>query len=243
MVYNSNCDMFVTIIMNTYKEDLSLLQAAIDSCLNQTKVDVQLIISTVKGDKNISWIKNNFHNIQLIITNKVNHPGRSVEGSFFQINAALPFIKGNWFHFISSNDILYHDKCFLEITKCKETGKKICYSNFNHINEAGERTYTTKFFEYDHAKHLTGNFVSDASLISADLIKKYAPFRTDLNNYGYWDLWLRIYEGEGNVFCFNPIPVFDYRVINSSMHIERSKNQKEIEITKKFKLKMLSLHK
>lgn len=238
--------MNVTILMNTCFEKEAYLIEAIESCLAQKFVKVQLIISTIEADHNIPIIKQLYPFVELFITPLNAHPGRGAKGCYVQINNALHLVKGEYFHFISSNDILHPLKCWLETEMLRLNNKKVCYSNFWHFQSFvfpqynRQQTLTTNVSQYNHALHLKQNFVSDASMIHKSLLDKYCPFDTNENNYAFWDLWLRIYKGEGNIFCLNPFPIFNYRQSNTSMHIERKTNAYFVEQDKKERAKMLS---
>jgi hypothetical protein len=58
-------------------------------------------------------------------------------------------------------------------------------------------------------------------------LKKYAPFSEKWGNFAYWDLWLRIYQGEGDVFIYNPQPTWNYCLSPNSLHIKRQKETPE----------------
>jgi len=239
----------VSVIMTSYNEVPAYLHTAIESYLTQQGVSMQLILSLVEGDKNIPAILKNFKDkLELVVVPKSEHPGRSPLGSFFQLNYALNKISGEWFSFASSNDYAYPTKFIQEIYYCMISKKKVCYSAFDylfHKNKLLQKktiTQTQLFHEYDFEKHKTINFVSDCALLSMELGKKYFPFDLSFINYGFWDLWLRIYEGEGNVFCYNSTPTWLYRQLKTSMHIEREKNPKIKEQFLKDKERMLSTH-
>ncbi len=231
----------VSIIMNTFNEDPNHLKAAIDSCYGQSMVEVELIISTVEGDRNINFIETFYPKVKLVITNKNDHPGRGSSGCYVQINNALKYITGEWFSFISSNDILLPNKSIIEIMQCVSRRKHICYSNFYHTTR-NKRSHITRFHEYDYEKHLINNYVSDASLMSRFIIDKYAPFKIEFNNYCFWDFWLRIHKGEGNVFAFNEIPIFEYRILPSSAHIQAKNNTDVVNKRRYDKNRMLEFH-
>ena len=82
----------VSVIMNTYNEREDYLRKAIESYLSQEKVKVQLIVSTVEGDKNINILQEYKCNIALL--EKERHPGKSPVGSYMQINQALLLVMG-----------------------------------------------------------------------------------------------------------------------------------------------------
>jgi glycosyltransferase involved in cell wall biosynthesis len=226
--------------MNTYNENRNYLQQAIESCLNQKEVLVQLIVSTVEGDDNMDFIKK--FPVDLCVMDRKDHAGRSPKGSYQQLNNALKLITGDWFFFISSNDILFPFKSIQEIDYCRLKKAKICYSNFYHVDQSCNVIRETEYFDYSHEKHLRGNYMSDATMVQVDILRKYTPFNTDLNNCAFWDMWLRIFEGEGNIFCFNPNPAFMYRVMSSSMHIERQKSRDERNKENNDRRNMLQKH-
>lgn len=232
--------MKVSVIMNTVGERQDYLTLAIKGYLNQVGVEVELIISTITNDINIYFIKENYPTVKIVTMDKLVE--KSPKGSFLQLNNALPHITGDWFTFASSNDTTSYTKLIQEVEMCLKNNKEVCYSAFNLINEDSQFIRTQSFFDYDYQKHLIGNFVSDCALISKRLVDKYLPFKVELNNYAYWDLWLRIYEGEGNVFTYNPNPTWGYRQIETSMHIDRQKSELKLAEAKRDKEIMLNLH-
>jgi len=84
----------ITVIMNTYNENSIYLKQAIESYKNQG--DVQIIISTMDDDNNLKVYDNGYVDV-VVFSSKNNHPGRCPKGSFYQLNRALGFIKGDVF--------------------------------------------------------------------------------------------------------------------------------------------------
>lgn len=236
---------YVTVVLNTLNENNETLTGQIKGFLNQEGVKVQLIVSTVEDDPSILFVKKEFPRITLAIMPRELHPiSRGLRlplGSFMQLNNALKLMKGDWFTFAAANDKVYPKKLQIETTCCLREKKEVCYSAFDYI-EKGKKNRYQSFFEYDFTRHLEGNFVSDCALVSKRLIKKYTPFRTELNNYAFWDLWLRIHEGEGNVFCYNPVETWGYVQSSSSMHILRRNNPLELRRSEADKKRMLTFH-
>lgn len=232
--------------MNTVNEDRKYLDLAIESYLNQKGCEVELIISTLEGDPNLQHIKEKYPSCVIVTLpikgHPIEHGLKNPVGSFMQLNNALPHITGDWFCFASANDVAFINKLELELSRCKETGAEVCYSSFDLVNEQGEKISTQRFHDYYIGKHLKGNFVSDCALISKRLVDKYLPFNLSLNNYAYWDLWLRIYEGEGNVFTYNSTPTWGYRQNSDSMHLSRQKDPIKLKQAKIDKRRMLALH-
>lgn len=236
--------MKVSVVMNTINEREEYLSLAIESYLKQN--NCELIVSTVSDDKSISFIKNKYPECKIAVMERSNHPIRYGEkiplGSFLQLNNGLKKITGDWFTFASSNDIGYENKLQLEVETCLKNNKEVCYSAYDFINEQGEITATQLFHEYDWDKHRKGNFVADCSMLSRRLVDEYLPFKVEFNNYAYWDLWLRVREKEGNVFCYNPVPTWGYRQDKESMHVKRYSDEKLMQLANEDKKRMLNRH-
>lgn len=207
-----------SVIINTYKENPEDLIAAIKSYQMQRNVDVEIIISTVVGDSSINIARS--LGIEKVCISK--NPG-----IFPQLNNALKMIGTDWYCYASGNDKALPNKCFTEINLCINSDKKICYSAYCKTDENFKITAVRKYHDYDFGKHLTGNFVSDCSMIHRSVIAKYSPFLVELGNEAYYDFWLRVYEGEGNIFLYNPTPTWLYRISEKSQHI-RIKSDPEI---------------
>lgn len=223
----------ISVIMNSFNEAEYKFHRAVNSILNQNNVKVQLLLSTVKNDNSIQWSKS--YDIEVIIN--------ETPGIYEQINATLPHIKGNYVAYSSSNDVMLSDKFSLEKNKLKEANKKVCYSAFYSTDENLEIIKTLKFKDYDYLTHLRCNYVSDCALVEYSLFRKYTPFVLKYGNHAFYDLWLRIYEGEGDVFCYNDIPTWKYVISQSSQHIKREKDELKKKINEENRAFMLSFHK
>jgi len=226
-----------SIIIPTYNENEKLLLASLQQYIIE---GAQIIITTVEGDKNLDLIKE--MGLDYVVTPLSEHPGRSPLGSFYQINKALPLIKRSWFCTASSNDIALPNKASIEIQKCMHSKKKVCYSNFYYMTEDGIINGKTNWYPYTYEAHLKGNFVNDSSIVNTKMAKKYLPFNLKFDNYAFWDFWLRVYKGEGNVFVYNPVPTWKYRQSNKSMHIQRMRDPVALAKYRADRAIMLAVH-
>lgn len=219
----------VSVLMNTYNEDETLLRAAIESYINQCH---EIVLSVVKSDIKAIKIGGEYSKVKICINENPN--------IFDQFNNGAKMVTGDYMCYASSNDTALPNKCALEVLKLKQSGKKVCYSSYYRIN--GGNTSIDLFFDYDYNRHLKDNFVSDCSMVETKLFKKYLPLRTEFDNYSLQDIWLRIYEGEGNVFVYNDIPTWNYIVTRQSRSVRRLDDRmKELENIK-FYHKMQNAH-
>ena len=220
-----------SVVINTYKEIRGNLVKTIKGFKNQKDVDMQIIISTVKEDSAIEIAKE--FDCDVCISDE--------PGIYTQLNNAIKLVKNDWYCYMSGNDEVYSTKIIDEINCCLQQGKLVCYSNFVRFKN-GKKISTRRFKDYDYAKHLKGNFVNDAALVHKSILDKYTPFNVKWGNSAYYDFWLRIYEGEGNVFCHNNKNGFKYIIRTSSKHEKRKKDITERLKTKKLRELMLQQH-
>jgi hypothetical protein len=222
----------VSVIMNTYNESPEYLIQAINSYLNQYRVDIQLIISTIENDTSINIIKTKFPNekrITIAILEKQKHPGKGPLGIFTQINHAAQYIKNDWVSYASSNDVALPKKLYNEINKCIINNKKVCYSAYYKTDTNLNNKIYTPFRNFNYRSLLHSCYITDCSIVKASLFKEMMPFDLGYENVAYWDLWIRIYNKYGSVFIYNDNPEFLYRISSNSQHIERLKNKSKID--------------
>ena len=224
----------VTVIMNTFREKPEWLSAAVNSYINQRGVDVELIISYVDGDPNIMPSKF-APGIKLVRNEK--------PGIYQQINATIPHITGDFVCYASSNDMACDTKLIQEVERCLANKKAVCYSDFYKCDANLKHPIARTFQSYNYNDHLNkGNFVSDCALVRTDIFRKYTPFKTEWNNAAYHDLWLRIYEGEGDVFVHNPKPTWYYRFHDGSK-LKRQNSPKLQKENRENRERMIAWHK
>lgn len=223
----------ISVVMNTWNEHPRWLKSAVRSYEAQVGVDVELIISTVRGDKNLDWINATNHTVVMSETPSI----------YGQINAALEAVTGDWVCYASSNDISEPFKLRMEYEACINNNKQVCYSSFHKCDSNLALLIEKRAVPYDYAAHLKGNFVNDCALVRSDVLKKYAPFRWEQwNNHSFHDLWLRIYEGEGNVFINNPTPTWFYRG-HDGQKLQRQRSVALIRANRESRKRMLAWHK
>jgi len=224
----------VTIIMNSYNDNQDQLREAICGYQNQKiPCPVEIILSTVANDTSIDTA------ISMGIEKISISPEK---GIFKQLNHAIKFADGHWFCVASGNDKALPNKLIDEHSLLFRTGKLVCYSAFHSTDKDFNITATNKFHPYSYKKHLVGNFVIDNAMVSMEILRKYLPFREEFGNDAFWDMWLRIYEGEGDVFIYNPIPNFLYRLDGNGRHFQKKKNKLMWDEDERNRAKMLASH-
>lgn len=226
----------VGIVMNSYENQPDHLATAIRSCLAQRGVVVKLVVSTVVGDSAEAVAGSIDPKIVIVRGPRPN--------IYEQLNRGIAAL-GNvgWYYFFSGNDYSFPTKAAEEVGVCARTGKRVCNSDYFIVDDVLKNREHVTLPSYDYGRHMRGiNFVSDCSMVKIGILRKYAPFRVQYDNYAYYDFWLRVFEGEGNVFANNHKPTWLYRICDTSKHILREKNAAEVAAYKKKCQAMLATH-
>jgi len=207
----------VSVVINTLNENPKYLYEAIRSCVKQNGADVQVILSTVKGDPCLAMGKR----FELKVVEN-DH-----SGIYYQLNNALPFVTGDWFFCFSGNDLAMPNKCAQEIACCRR-GKLICYSDFECIDIKEKVTARHISKPYSYQANLAGQFFYDDAMMHRSILDRFAPFREEFGNCAYWDFWLRVAEALGpQVFAYCPGAMgIKYRMLGTSQHHRRKLDKK-----------------
>lgn len=203
-----------SVVINTLRDNQQHLQESVEAVLNQKNVEIQLLLSTVKGDPSLKTLKE--YPVEFVINDR--------PGIYYQLNNALKRVKHDWVSYISGNDVMLSNKMYDEISLCLKHNKMVCYSDYNVMDVNMKFIKTNTFFEYDFNKHLEGNYVNDAATFHVSLLDRYGLMSEEFDNLGYWDFWLKIGKEHSEYFIYNPHPVFNYRLSNSSRHVKRKKD-------------------
>jgi len=220
----------VTVIVNSFGEKEVVFREAMQSILNA--MPSQVILSTVVGDECIGWISDS--RIDVVISDEP-----SVYG---QLNKAVPLVRMPYTCYASSNDIMCPHKLRDEVAILKEKDMGVCYSSFDKLypDTGGKTVHISRGYSY--SKHLRGSIVSDCAMVKTDILRKYYPFKEEYGNKAFYDFWLRVYEGEGDVFINNRNPTWCYVIHNDSSHIQRSKGSAAWNLNKELTKKVLKDH-
>jgi len=224
----------VSVIMNTWNANPGWLEDAVESYLNQKNVIIQLIVSTTEGDPSVALSKN-YPQLEFCINEKPD--------IYQQLNKACELIRYPWFAYAASDDIALPTKLFDEISICLNNNKKICSSAFHKTDEDLNIKSTYKVPEnYSMVDNLKGNYVSDCSLLSTDILKEYMPFDESVDNMAYWDLWLRVATVDPGVFIFNKEATWFYRQHSNARHSKRRGQVNKIKKREAARKRMMQKH-
>jgi len=222
----------VSVIISTYQDEINELKESITSVLHQEKVSQEIILVMVSDDPNTeiakAWIPKindgaQYSKIRLHVCRESEHPGKSPDGSFFQINAGLKYATKDYIRWFSGDDILYPRSTITQIEALQKSGKKVSYGGYTLLDRDNKVAESVKFFPYNRLIHQRTNFINDVALFDSSLIK-YLPFEFERwGNYAFWHFWLTVFENEGDQFEYTDQVLWAYRIREKSEHVARLK--------------------
>ncbi len=181
-------NVLVSVIINCYNGD-SFLKLAIDSVLNQTYRNIELVIwDNLSNDKTDSIINSyNDKRIKYYLSSK--H-----EKLYKARNLAIDKCRGDVITFLDCDDLWFADKIEKQIKKFK-TGHKFIYGKYVQINSKGDLISRPKFKFFSGrvtSKLLINNFISIGTVMVDSSLIKYNLFDPKYNLLGDFELWVRL---------------------------------------------------
>ena len=186
----------VSIIIPVYNAG-KYLDECIESALNQTYKKIEIIaINDGSTDNSLKILEQYPDKIKVI--------SKSNGGTASALNSGIKNMQGEWFKWLSADDVLYPnaiEELILEAAKL-ENKKNILYSNYDIINSKGETI--KQFIEPNYNELSSFNFNTilldhhigngTTSLIHKSIFDKYGMFNETIGFGEDYELWLR--------FCF-----------------------------------------
>ena len=185
--------MRVSIIIPIYNAE-KYLEECIDSAINQTYQDIEIIaVNDGSTDNSLEVLKKYSDRIKII--------SKENGGTASALNAGIKAMTGEWFKWLSADDVLYPNFVEELMLESKKTENKnvIFYTNYDIIDSEGnlidqriERNFNNLDpFEVNVIlldRHI-GN--GTTSLIHKSTIDKYGMFDQVIGHREDYELWLR----------------------------------------------------
>lgn len=245
--------MKISVILPNYNH-APFLESRINSVLNQTSQDFELIILDDASPDNSREIINKYKNhpkVKHIIFNTEN------SGSTFkQWNKGIDLATGDWIWLAESDDLAEED-LLKNLIKGIETNPKVvlAYCQSTRLNSEGEITGSWKDWTKDIPLNFDEDFLSDgisfitkalykrnvipnasAVLFRKDIYYKVQKADQDIRYNSDWLLWLKILL-QGDIFyCSKELNYFRY---HTQSVIAKSAKENKIPFKKKYDIIMI----
>ncbi len=222
----------VSVIITTYNSE-KVIGSTIDSVLNQTLTDYELIIIDDKSTDNTVTILKDYvsQNPQKI---KYFQMEENTGGPAKPRNTGIGKARGIYICFLDADDLWHQRKLEVQLALLQDLKMSFCCTNRIFFREEAEIKGTEKAHEqfyrlgfYDLAK---GNKVSLSSvMIETKLVERYL-FREDKGLVAVedYELWLRVLKNEEIYVLFLKYPFLFYRVSTESLSANKFKQATKI---------------
>lgn len=221
----------ISVIVTTYNRP-KLLKETLQSILNQTYVDFELIV--VDNNSNYDFFKliESFNDNRIIAYQNENDGVIAVNRNF-----GIKKSKGQYIAFCDDDDTWTFDKLESQLKYLKNDKFDLVYSNTKLIFENG----STKFTNFTNINSLSKLLKQNHITLSSVIVKKsLSLFFNENKNFitvEDYELWIRLIQ-QGLRFKFVEKPLVNWRVLNNSMSQKSKSNNEKVNI--KFRIFLLT---
>lgn len=172
----------ITVVIPTYNR-ASLIEKAIESVLNQTYTDIELLVIDDYSTDNTQEIVNDFKDSR--IKYMLNERTKGAQGAR---NTGILKANGGWIAFLDSDDYWLEEKLEIQITSMLEQKKVFSHTNW-YIRDKHKTTINNKRISNILKTNYIGTFSS--VVMSNELIAKIGLLDESLESCQDWDYWIR----------------------------------------------------
>ncbi|MFE0565564.1 glycosyltransferase [Priestia megaterium] len=206
------------------------IEHSIESAIQQTYENVEVIVVNDGSTKHVEKIKPYMNQIKYI--EKANG------GTGSALNAGIRNASGNYFCWLSSDDIFYFDKVKIQLERMKQFNAMACYTNYYAINTKGEvisglqGVYKPDRLEFLKTMRL-GNIINGCTvMLNMNLFSEFGLFDEQLPYTHDYDLWVRVLEKYDFMYINEPLLLYrDHSEMGTRKHWDSI--QQEINLVQK----------
>ncbi len=234
--------MTVSIIIPVYNAS-TYLNECIDSALNQTYDDIEIIaVNDGSTDNSLNILKSYGDRIRYITKNN--------GGTASALNTGITNMKGEWFKWLSADDVLCPNAVeeLISTALILDNKKCILYSNFDYIDYNGNiikqhiETNYNELTSIDMNSILLDCFFGNGitSMIHKSAFEQYGLFDEDLGFGEDYEMWLRLCVLHGFRLHLIPKSLAKYRVHEAQLtHVKFGKSiSQDVKIRKKILMQL-----
>lgn len=207
--------MKVSIVIPVFNAE-KYLKECIDSALNQTYKDIEIIaVDDGSTDSSPEILKK--------YENKITTISKKNGGTASALNAGIKVMSGDWFKWLSADDVLYSNAIndlIHEAKNIEDKTKSILYSHYDIIDQDSKKI--DEFIEPDYndmaqfdfnvilLDHFIGN--GSSSMIHKSTIEKFGSFDETIGFKEDYEMWLRYCMEHDCKMHLVPKKLIQYRV-------------------------------
>jgi len=237
--------MKISIIIPVYNTE-KYLKECIESCLNQTHDDIEVIaVDDGSTDNSVNILNDYAQKIKII--------RKKNGGTASALNVGIKVMNGEWFKWLSSDDVLYNNAVEILVRQAELMGElgmsTIFYSNYDIIDKNG--SIVREFIEpdYNNLNNLQRNVIlldhyfgnGTTSLIHKSLFDRFGVFDESIGYKEDYEFWLRCCLIYGCRLFLIPDKLAKYRIHPTQLTRKKVQdNLERVEIIKNMVLAKLS---
>ncbi len=192
-----NNEVAVSVIMTTYNR-ISTLYDSIQSLLNQTFQDFELVLINDGGIEDVQKIVGSFNSPKIAYSKLKTHRGRA--GA---LNEAIAQARGKYIAYLDDDDIYYpnHLETLINFIKKNPSCDGVysnswwCYGKIKNglFVEHSRKLYKLRPKKFDKNLLFKTNYISTLNILhKKKCIEKTGFFNEDFTKLEDWDMWLRL---------------------------------------------------
>lgn len=210
----------ISIVLPVYNRE-KLLPLAIESCLNQSFKDFELIIIDDCSKDNSALVAKEYAEQDSRIKVIVNETNKKLPSS---LNIAFKEARGQYFTW-TSDDNLFHENALEEMSNVLDNSPDIglVYTDYTLIDEQGK--IGARLYQESPEFLPIRDCVGACFLYRADLAKQVGGYNENMQLVDDYEYWLRF--GLVTKFAHIPESLYFYRVHEQSLTIERKVEAKQ----------------
>lgn len=199
----------ISCIVTTYKRPISILKRAIDSVINQTCQDIEIIVvNDAPGNRGEIVDLLDTYGRRIRYAETEGH-----KGACHARNIGIGMVQGEYIAFLDDDDEWLPQKLELQQACMKENVCALVYCAHYYIDKSGNRRLIREplagagIREYEFERLLCCNFIGSTSypLLRTRTVEEVGGFCEELESSQDHDLWLRIAKQYPICYCEEPL--------------------------------------
>ncbi|MGN0620893.1 MAG: glycosyltransferase [Porcipelethomonas sp.] len=219
----------ISCIITTYKREVPILKRAVDSIVNQTYKDIEIIVVNDAPDQadlreEIKLMLQDYNFDIKYIVHDVN------KGACAARNTGISASAGEYIAFLDDDDEWIENKLEIQLQEIEKDNSALVYGDYVFIDAQGEEHIKKPSFKYltgknDFEKLLCFNYIGSTSfpLIRTSALKSAGGFNINLKSSQDHEMWLKIAENNKISYIEKPLVRYYY----SEVSITRSISNRE----------------
>lgn len=194
----------VSVILPIYNPDKDWLDTAINSVLNQSYENYEVILVNDGSEKELD----EYLSPEILKKNSVRAFSQENQGFTGATNTAMKKAEGKYIAPIGQDDIWAKSKIETQVESLN--GEKICLTPAEHIDEKGHTTQVSGRYKDSEAdikqKLIQGNFIRyESALISSDILEAEGYLNENFSISSDYELWMRLLPKYEYVYLNEPL--------------------------------------